>query len=259
MTLSILVCVKTIPNFSEGAALIPKDHWISEEDLDWQMNPYDTHAVEAALVLKEKLSDVRVEVLSAGGEHAPAVIRRAMAMGADHGIHLTCDAGLPRTPEGIASAIAAYAKEKHYDFILAGAISADAMNGTTGPLIAAMLDLPCAVGVTEMTFLPEEKSLILSCELEGGLSEKVRLLLPALVTVQTGNKTPRYPSLSNTLRARRQPLEEIRMAPPQEGLGATPVECFFPEQVSTCRILTGTSVEKAEALLAMFHHKGWLK
>lgn len=260
MSLSILVCVKAVPDFSEGAALVPEGSWIAEEDLDWQMNPYDAHALEFALTLKEEFPDVRVDTISMGGEQVEAVIRRAMAMGADHGVHLHCGSLKISDPSEIASAIASYAEAKNYDLILTGAISADAMNGVTGPFLAAMLNLPCASAATDFIFHPEEKSLTLSCELEGGLSERIKLSCPALVTVQTGSRTPRYPSLSNTLRTRRQALEEIGMAPDTGHADqALPQECFFPEQASDCIILEGSVSEKADALLAMFHNNGWLK
>lgn len=260
MGLSILVCVKAVPDFSEGVVLVPEGAWIAEDDLARHMNPYDAHALEIALTLKEEIPDVRVDAVSMGGRHVEAVIRRAMAMGADHGIHLDCGPGSLHSPEMIASAIAGYARDKDYDLILTGAISADAMNGVTGPFIAAMLDLPCASGATELAFHAEEKSLTLSCELEGGLSEILCLSCPALVTVQTGNRTPRYPSLSNTLRTRKQALEEITISFDTNRTGqAIPLECFFPEQTSDCVILEGSPAEKADTLLAMFHNNGWLK
>jgi electron transfer flavoprotein beta subunit len=257
MSFSILVCIKTVPDPASAGDLAITGRWIDETTLAWCMNHYDAHALEAALSIKDQYSDVTVDALSAGPERVRATIRRAMAMGADAGIHLDMDAADPPT---IALAIAHYAKNKNYDLILTGAISEDAMHGVTGPMIAAALDLPCAAAA--MRIIPDraDRSLRVTCEMEGGMTESGRLSCPALVTVQTGRQVPRYPSLSNTLRSRRQAVE--RLIPPDAAGPIPPLErlCVaFPRRATFCQIIEGTPVRKADQLLRLFGDNGWLK
>ena len=151
-------------------------------------------------------------------------------------------------------------RKKSYDLILAGAISEDLMQGITGPMIAAELDRPCAAAVMSIELDCSSRSLDVSCEMEGGMSERIRLTLPALLTVQTGGWQPRYPTLSNTLRSRKQPIQRVEANQGKADtnairtLGLAP-----PPPASACRIIEGTPVEKADRLLSLFDEKGWLR
>jgi len=163
------------------------------------------------------------------------------------------------SPKTVARAIADFAREKEYDLILTGAVSEDLMQGITGPMIAAALDRPCAVAVIEIVPDRAGRSLDVACEMEGGVTERIRVCLPALVTVQTGGHRPRYPSLSNTLRSRRQTIQKV--APKFTGSRST--DCRIsgltvPAPSTTCEIIGGTPEEKADRLLQMFDEKGWL-
>jgi electron transfer flavoprotein beta subunit len=149
---------------------------------------------------------------------------------------------------------------KSYDLILTGAVSEDLMQGVTGPLVAAALDRPCAAAAIEIVPDMADRSLVASCEMEGGMAEIVRLRCPALVTVQTGRRIPRYPSLSNTFRSRRQP--DRTGGPGPECRPHAMVETrqvAFPQRTSTCRVIDGTVIEKADTLLRLFNDRGWLK
>lgn len=259
MSTAILVCIKTVPDLAAGEALTIAGGWIDETAVAWSMNHYDAHALETALTIRETCGDVTVAALSAGPERVRDTIRRALAMGADTGIHLDMDTA-GRSAQRTAQAIARFAEGKRYDLILAGAMSEDDMNGTTGPMIAAALGLPCAVAAVELIPDLPAGSITAACEMEGGMAEIVQLTMPALVTVQTGRQVPRYPSLSNTLRSRRQPI--VRVVPDETEDRFPPVEGLrvaCPQRASTCRVIEGTLVEKADTLLHVFNEKGWLK
>ncbi|MGA6924995.1 MAG: electron transfer flavoprotein subunit beta/FixA family protein [Desulfosarcina sp.] len=261
MPFSILVCVKAVPDLSSGAPLAIDGHWVDQTAMTWCINPYDAYALEAALAIKESVADVTVEVISAGPQRVRDTIRRAMAMGADAGIHLVMETDDPPDASTTALALADCAATKKYDLILTGVMSEDKMNGITGPLIAAVLDMPCASAAIDIDPDLRNRSITVTCEMEGGMAEIVRLECPAVVTMQTGPQPPRYPSLSNTLRSRRQAIERV-MPTETTGQRMPPVTVqglAFPDRTSTCRVITGGMVEKADALLQLFNEKGWLK
>ncbi len=260
MAFSILVGIKAVPDPASGGSLTLAGRWIDETAIGWCMNHYDAHALEAALSIKDAFPDVTIDAISAGPDRVRDTIRRAMAMGADAGIHLAVETPGRPSPEAVALAIADYARHKNYDLILTGVMSEDLMQGVTGPLIAAAPDRPCAAAALEVVPDMADRSLVATCEMEGGMAEIVRLRGPALVTVQTGRRIPRYPSLSNTLRSRRQPIERVvpaRMADPMPRIETRQVA--FPQRTSTCRIIDGTVIEKADTLLRLFNDRGWLK
>jgi len=260
MSYSILVCIKEVPDPASGDELAIGGRWIDETDLAWGMNLYDAYALEAALAIRDRHRDVTVDVISAGPQRVHATIRRAVAMGADTGIHLAMETVERLTPDVIALAIAYYAGLEDYDLILTGVMSEDDMRGITGPMIAAALDLPCAAAAVEITPDIPAGTITATCEMEGRMAEAVRLLCPALVTVQTGGRIPRYPSLSNTLRSHRQAIRQV--VPPETDGRLPPVETLgvaFPKRASSCRVIEGTLVEKADSLLRLFNENGWLK
>ncbi len=259
MGFTILVCIKAVPDILPGAELAVGDRWIDETGVDWRMNLYDAHALEAALAIKDAFAAVRVDALSVGTDRVRPTIRRAMAIGADAGVHLAAEATGRLAPETIALAVAGYAAKKNYDLILTGVISEDEMNGTTGPMIAAALDRPCAAAAVGIALDPADGSLAATCEMEAGMAAIVRLTCPALVTVQTGSKPLRYPSLSNTLRSRRQPIDRVQVKETCRFDPAATRRVAFPQRSATCRVIGGELVQKADALLALFNDNGWLK
>lgn len=260
MAFSILVCIKAVPDLASGGTLTVDGPWIRETEMDWDMNPYDAYALEAALAIKDAHAHVTIDALSGGPDHVRPVIRRSMAMGADAGIHLSMASKDCLSPKTVARAIADFAREKEYDLILTGAVSEDLMQGITGPMIAAALDRPCAVAVIEIVPDRAGRSLDVACEMEGGVTERIRVCLPALVTVQTGGHRPRYPSLSNTLRSRRQTILQVNpgLVPPLLTESSI-TELTVPQPASACETIEGTPQEKADRLLQLFNDKGWLR
>lgn len=260
MAFSILVCIKAVPDLTSGQKLAVDGDRIVEADITRCMNSYDACALEAALAIKDADPRVAVDALSVGPEVVRPILRRAMAMGADAGIHLHLATDAALTSGAVASAIARFAGGNDYDLILAGAISEDLMQGTTGPMVAAALDRPCAAAAMSMDLDRSQNTMEVSCELEGGMSERIRLALPALVTVQTGGWQPRYPTLSNTLRSRKQPIRRVEAHGSKAATNAVrPLGLAPPPPVSACRIIAGTPTEKADWLLSLFNEKGWLK
>ena len=260
MAFSILVCIKAVADLSSGQKLVVEGDRIALSDIDWCMNSYDACALEAALAIKDAAPQITVDALSAGPEFVRPVIRRAMAMGADAGIHLPLEADECTSAETVAATIAHYTEGKSYDLILAGVISEDLMQGVTGPMVAAALDRPCAAAAMAIDLDCSNRSLDVSCEMEGGMSERIRLALPALVTVQTGGWQPRYPTLSNTLRSRKQPIQRVEADRGKKDVNAVrTLGLAPPPPASACRIIEGTPAEKADQLLSLFDEKGWLK
>jgi electron transfer flavoprotein beta subunit len=112
MAFSILVCIKAVPDLASGDELTLADRWIDETAIGWCMNHYDAHALEAALAIKDATPDVTIDAISAGPDRVRDTIRRAMAMGADAGIHLAMETPGRLSPEAVAMAIADYARHK---------------------------------------------------------------------------------------------------------------------------------------------------
>jgi len=254
----ILVCVRQVidpvtcpmPDPASGALLL-------DEQTIFRLNRYDAYAGEEALRIKDTHPGVSVTALSLGPERVVEVIRRAMGMGADHGIHLETGPCESVDPAAVAFPIAEYLRRKEFDLILTGVMSEDWQRGAVGPMIAAFLDLPLAVAVTALKLELDEREIFVERELDGGWREELALPLPALLTVQSGALRPRYPSLSHLLRARGAEIEKIAAPLVAEQVAVVGYE--LPRRQRAGVVLDGTPREKAAQLWHTLRRQGVLK
>ena len=258
--MKILVCVKQVPDSCDTLALDEKAGWITyKPSTVFRMNRYDEFVLEEALLIKENYSGTVIHALSVGPERVGSTVRRALEMGADHGIHILKPSESYISPFAVASLIAAYARDKCYDLIMTGVMAEDDMACQTGQLIAALMDKPCATSVIKTQIHPEDSTVIADREIEGGRRLSVRLEIPAVLTIQPGINTPRYPSLSNVMRARTQKQEVMRsedLPLPETRERCTGVR--LPDSASLGMFIEGSSREKARKLLHVLHEKSLL-
>jgi len=257
--MKILVCVKQVPESDNSFIINDLQEWICKEPLSYKMNRFDESALEEALSVRDRYKSVGLDVLSVGPENSKDVIRRALGMGADAGIHIFCDADRYISPFLPAACIASYIKENYYDLVFTGAMSEDYMQGQVGPLAAEMAELPCVSFVVKQEISPDHKSIYVEREMDGGLIESFELTLPALLTIQGGINKPRYPSLSNMLRANRAEIRTInsdlisKTDPKQINSRLT-----IPEKRREGYVLSGSVQEKAAKLIHILSQKSFI-
>jgi electron transfer flavoprotein beta subunit len=139
-------------------------------------------------------------------------------------------------------------------------MSEDHMNEQVGPMIAAHLNLPCATGVMFHRISSNNETVYVEREIEGGIRDRLELKIPAVLTIQSGPNTPRYPSLSNLLRANKQELEIIDpQTLTQSERGATILQVAYPVKSRAGEVLTGTVQEKALELLKILREKAFME
>lgn len=230
---------------------------------DGEMSRFDEFALEEAQLLRELcqaegMDDARVDVITAGPAHAGAIIKRAFGLGADQGIHIVTRKVRYVPAFVTASNLAAVAGKGDYDLILTGIMSQDMMEGQTGPMVAELLGLPCATGVVKIFLAPGTDILRVEREMENGCKDCLDICLPAVLTIQAGINTPRYPSLSNMLKAGKKSIttlaeENLFLAPvrPKELLVA--IEC--PEKTRAGRRVEGSLEDQVRQLKRFLREK----
>jgi len=201
--LKIAVCVKRVPDMDVRFRIAGDGASLDETGIKFDLNDFDAWAVEAALQLKEKAGQGEVVVISLGPTQAQETIRKTLSMGADRGIHLQTDR-IPFDGFAIATALAAELKDGGYDLILFGKLSPDSSNGITGPMVAELLGLPCVTAVSGLEVANGRGTA--KRELEGA-QEMMEFPLPAVLTIDEGLNTARYPSLKGIMAAKKKPLE----------------------------------------------------
>ncbi|MBF0226871.1 MAG: electron transfer flavoprotein subunit beta/FixA family protein [Desulfobacterales bacterium] len=259
--MKILVCIKQVPNIEAQLNIDNETGWISAySPVEYRMNRFDEYALEEALKIKESHLDVTIDVISSGPERVIDVLKRAIGMGADNGIHINhlLEGFIP--PEVVAELISQYALNQKYDLIFTGIMAEDDMQCLVGPMIAATMNLNCAVSVIQMKLDAKKKIINVICELEGGIHQSIQLSLPVLLTIQTGINKPRYPSLSNMLRAKKQIIQVILAKDlSKQYLKPMYQVVSLPQKSSTIQFIDGSSEEKAEKLLNILYAKSLLK
>jgi electron transfer flavoprotein beta subunit len=259
--MKILVCVKHVPE-SDTAIHIKEDgSWIDMDSFnEFKMNRLDEFAVEEALRFKETVADLCIDVISVGHARAADAVKRSIGMGADNGIHIVNQNQEYISPSVIASWIAQYAKKNNYTLILSGAMSEDGMNGQTGPMIAAHLSMPCATGVIFQKLTSDKRTIYVEREIEGGKRDKLELHLPAVLTIQSGTNIPRYPSLSNLLRANKQKLEIIASTTLSQPETCEDImRVAYPQKSRAGTVLEGSQQYKARELIQILRDKALME
>ena len=259
--MKILVCIKQVPDMESRFKLNSEGTWYDETDLAFRMNEYDEYAVEQAVQLKEQLGgEPEVTVLSIGPDRVVEAMKKALAMGADRGVHIKDDKYYQKDPWQIASAIACHAATRNYDLVFTGMQSQDRGSAQVGVTVAELLGFACVT--TLIGFAYDNGTITAKRELEGGTKGVARLKLPAVVTCQLGLNTPRYPTLPNIMKAKKkeiavQPIGELlhdaqltateAMYPPARKGGGIVIEGDVNDQIER---LFGILKEKTTVLRA---------
>jgi len=253
--MKILVCVKQVPDMASSVTINAEGVWYVDEGLAFRLNEYDEYAVEEAVQLKEQLGgEPDLTILSIGPGRVKEAMRRAMAMGADRGVHIVDDEYYKKDSHQIASMIADFAKDKDFDLVFTGMQSQDRGSGQVGPAIAAQLDYACVT--TLVGFEYEDGKITATRELEGGLHAKVKLAAPAVVTCQLGMNTPRYPTLPNIMKVKKKELLEFSPDDFASGDALVVTESMYvPEKKGAGLVLEGDAGEVAGKLLDVLKEK----
>ena len=206
-----IVLVKQVPDLRIGGVDVRPDGTIDRSTAAPITNPADMHAIEAAVQLADDVC-----ALCMGPRRADETLRQALAAGANRAV-LLCDHVLAGSDTwATANALAAAIKWiGGADLVVCGISAMDGETGQVGPSVAQRLGWPQATGCESLTV--DDDSLIARRVVEGGY-ERLRLPLPAVVTVGETGFAPRYPSLPNRRRAASATIERITAA--EVGLGS---------------------------------------
>jgi electron transfer flavoprotein beta subunit len=200
-----VVCIKQVPDTTD-VKIDRKTNTLIREGVPSIVNPFDIHAIEEALRLKDRFGG-RVTVISMGPPQAKESLKKAISYGVDEAILISdrafAGADTLATSYVLAQAITTLGDKEPVDLVLCGKQAIDGDTAQVGPGIATRL------GISQLTYVVkirsidlEKKEIVVERQLEGG-REVLRAELPALLTVVKELNTPRYQSLPNMIRAAR--------------------------------------------------------
>ena len=139
--MKIMVCLKQVPHQDARLDIDGAGTWIKEDGIKFEINSYDTYALEEALRAKDD-GEVEVVVVSIGPDRVTQALRTALGMGADRAIHVNDGEVEGSDALGIAKVLAAVAKEESPDLIYMGLMSDDGNFSAVGPMLAELAGVP---------------------------------------------------------------------------------------------------------------------
>jgi len=260
--MKIMVCLKQVPHQDARLDIDGDGTWIKEDNIKFEINSYDTYAIEEALRLKDA-GDTEVVVVSIGPARVTQALRTALGMGADRAIHVNDPAANGGDALGTAKILAAIAKQENADIIFTGLMADDDNASAIPPMLAELLDIPSATGVTATNSAND--SITVERELEGGAVQVVELPKPCLIAIQTGANQVRYASLKGIMQAKKKPVDVKTLA----DLGVDDVagaahnkttinKIYVPPKGDSAQILTGSTDEIVAQLVSKIKELGLL-
>ena len=259
--MKIMVCLKQVPHQDARLDVRSDGTWIQEENIKFEINAYDTYALEEALRIKDA-GEADVFVVSIGPERVTQALRTALGMGADRAVHVKDPAADASDTLGTAKILAAVAKAESPDLVLMGLMADDDNFAAVGPMLAELLGAPHATAVMKVE---GTDALNVECEIEGGALHVVELQKPCVLTVQTGMNQVRYASLKGIMAAKRKTIDvktvdELGLSG-QVGAEALKVKIekiYVPPKGDKAEMLTGSTEEIVSTLVTKIKELGVL-
>jgi electron transfer flavoprotein beta subunit len=205
--MKICVLVKEVPDAAVEKRLDPATG-LMDRGGEKNLNPYDTHAIEAAMQIREGGATEVEEIVAVtmGPASAERALHTAVSLGADRSVHLCDDALAGSDVAATGYALARTLGRESPDLVLLGQQSDDGECYTIGAVVAEHLGMPSLTQVIKM----DVEGDALRCERQAEYGyDTVQVRLPAVISVGDAINEPRYPSLKAIMGAKKKPLDKL--------------------------------------------------
>src|ERR687895_1204158 len=205
--MKIAVCIKHVPEGTTHARIDPETKRLDRSG-EGAINPFDTHAIEEAIRVKEAQGG-EVLVVSMGPQRAQDSIRKALAMGADSALLITDDGAAGSDLVATTIALAAALEPEGADLVVFGQQSSDSDGAVLWAAVADRLRRPVISQVADLTVA--DGKVRGKRQTEFGY-DVIEAPLPAVVAVSDAINEPRYPSLKGIMGAKKKPQDTVGLA-----------------------------------------------
>lgn len=239
--MKILVCISKSPDTTSKIAFTEGNTKFDESGVQYIVNPYDEwYALVRALELKES-NGGNVTIITVGSAADDAVIRKALAIGADDAVRIDCE---PVDAYNVAMQIAEYAKSNEFDLVLTGKETINYNGSQVGGMIAEAMDRPFVSLASKLDV--DGSKLKLETEILGGV-QVVEVGLPTVVSCAKGMAEQRIPNMRGIMSARTKPLNVV--APIETETLTSFVNYSLPPAKSACKMIDPNNMDELVELL----------
>ena len=251
-----------VPDVVEELEIAPDQKALEAELLRMTLSESSDHALEQALLLKEKYASP-VTVVTLESPEVDDVLYTALAKGADRAIKLIVEPGVLGT-RAAAQVFADFltssgALAKEDALILCGSQAIDDVEGELGPCLAALLKLPSAGVVTGLNLSDNGKQAVVIKEFFGGLRGQLELPVPAVLGIQAAEKPPRYVPVAKVRAAMKTAkFETLERPAPAPSTIAEVTRMYKPIAAGRAEMIEGGTEAITNRLVGILADKGFL-
>ena len=241
--MNILVCISSVPDTTSKINFTENNTKFDSNGIQFVINPYDEFGLTKAMMLKESTGG-KVTIITVGDTTVEAVMRKALAIGADQAVRVNMNA---TDSFSTATEISNYIKQNSFDLIIAGRESTDYNGGAVGGMIAEMTDLPFVNACIGLEVEGESAKLIR--EIDGG-KEMISSSLPMVIGGQKGlvqESELRIPNMRGIMQSRTKPLQVLESSSNTKNTSSVNFE--NPEAKGSCRMVDLSNVAELVDLL----------
>ena len=202
--MKILVAVKRVIDYNVQIRVKEDGSGVVTDNVKMSTNPPDDNAIEEAVKIKESGKATEVIAVTVGEEKAQETVRKALAVGADRGIHVKADGVIE--PIAVSKILEKIIDKEKPDLVFMGKQAIDDDCNQTGQMLSALLDWPQATFASKIEV--KDGKLEVVREIDEGL-ETIEINTPAIVTCDLRLNEPRYASLPNIMKAKKKPIEQM--------------------------------------------------
>ena len=257
--MEIVVPVKQVPDLVEELEIDESSRTLDQSFLRFKLNEFDEHALEEALLLKEKHGG-KVTVVALDTGEVDETLFMCLAKGADRAIKITGGFETAVESHQAARILSKVLASIPHDLILTGVQAADDRDGQLGPLLGSYLGLPHVSVVSGVEPIASGKAVTVIQEYSGGVMAEFEVELPALLGVQAARQTPRYAPVSKVRQMMKTAkIEEVPAPEIEAKSGSTVRRLFKPEAAGRAEILEGDPEEVTDKLITILTQRGFVK
>ena len=241
--MNILVCISSVPDTTSKINFTENNTKFDDNGIQFVINPYDEFGLTKAMMLKESTGG-KVTIITVGDATVEAVMRKALAIGADQAVRVNMNA---TDSFSTATEIANYIKQNSFDLIIAGRESTDYNGGAVAGMIAEMTDLPFVNACIGLEVEGDSAKLIR--EIDGG-KEMISSSLPMVIGGQKGlvqESELRIPNMRGIMQSRTKPLQVLEASSNTKNTSSVNFE--NPEAKGNCKMVDASNVAELVHLL----------
>jgi electron transfer flavoprotein beta subunit len=254
--MNIAVLTKQVPDLVEGVEIDASGKAIDPDSIRYILSESDDHALEEALLLRER-SNARVEVFSLETGEVRDTLCAALAKGADRVVMIQTSLEIPPDNHTTAKLFATLLRDLHFDLIFTGVRAIDDLDGSLGGLLAGYLDLPYVGLVRKVE--PVDGTAVVEKEYPGGFAAELEVKLPAVLGIQSAEQAPRYVPVSRLRQVMKTAKVDEQEAAPPEGEPVPIKRLFKPQEGAGAKMLPGSPEEIARQIADLLSEKSLVR